>query len=610
MIRRALFFALLLLIFPGSSPSEEMGRSTSDSLLIQGRELLRLGDSAGAVSIFSSLIEKNPDDASLQILLGNAYLKGEQYKEATSAFQRAKKLDKKIPAAYIGMGEVYVRQPAMGFNSLMNFRRAIGEAKRATKLDSTYAPAYRLLGDIYVRFIEDDKKALEYYQKYLELEPDNAEGLYFFGLACIRAGAYDRINRHILPYMERNDQDHRLIPLIAIGAFFDEQYGAALEQFERYLSKVEAEERDRYTDIKLIASNIELKAFQEITEASERQIYLDKFWGRRDPDILTPINERIIEHYRRVWYASTFLSENVTPWDRRGEVYIRFGEPDQRSTSDERQLIVSPEVEAVRMRMAVDMYGPQAAYLTFTGPVFPIRKHNLNTGERIGESFDLDADADLDDIIVGEDQAAQAVEGVAELSTSQTDPYRDPRTAIDFGTVDRASFDDFGRIKLELNFQNYAPVTMDSEFETVPWETWTYTQLQEGVEITFTDETSSGRFDFAPLPPVPTGDNPISDAARMTEYAPEVVYQKATGLAPDYYRPGIGKAPLHFFYDVADFRGSNGQTVIEVYYGVPPREVEVVEGPEDYLIQVNSALALTDWSHTDIFRTARGVHLS
>ena len=301
-----------------------------------------------------------------------------------------------------------------GERSLMNFRRAIGEAKRATKLDSTYAPAYRLLGDIYVRFIEDDKKALEYYQKYLELEPDNAEGLYFFGLACIRAGAYDRINRHILPYMERNDQDHRLIPLIAIGAFFDEQYGAALEQFERYLSKVEAEERDRYTDIKLIASNIELKAFQEITEASERQIYLDKFWGRRDPDILTPINERIIEHYRRVWYASTFLSENVTPWDRRGEVYIRFGEPDQRSTSDERQLIVSPEVEAVRMRMAVDMYGPQAAYLTFTGPVFPIRKHNLNTGERIGESFDLDADADLDDIIVGEDQAAQAVEGVAE----------------------------------------------------------------------------------------------------------------------------------------------------------------------------------------------------
>ena len=175
MIRRTLFFALLLLVFPGSSHSEEMGLSTSDSLLVQGRELLRSSDSAGAVSIFSSLIEKNPDDASLQILLGNAYLKGEQYKKAAAAFQRAKKLDKKMPAAYAGMGEVYVRQPAMGFNSLMNFRRAIGEAKRATKLDSTYAPAYRLLGDIYMRFRKEDKKALGYYQKYLELEPDNAE---------------------------------------------------------------------------------------------------------------------------------------------------------------------------------------------------------------------------------------------------------------------------------------------------------------------------------------------------------------------------------------------------------------------------------------------------
>ena len=48
----------------------------------------------------------------------------------------------------------------------------------------------------------------------------------------------------------------------------------------------------------------------------------------------------------------------------------------------------------------------------------------------------------------------------------------------------RAPFDQAGRIKLRLNFQNYAPVTMDREFETVPWETWTYTQLRDGIEIT------------------------------------------------------------------------------------------------------------------------------
>ena len=40
-------------------------------------------------------------------------------------------------------------------------------------------------------------------------------------------------------------------------------------------------------------------------------------------------------------------------------VYIRYGEPDFRSSSDKPNLLISPEVEAVRTRMAVDMYGPE-----------------------------------------------------------------------------------------------------------------------------------------------------------------------------------------------------------------------------------------------------------
>ena len=563
-----------------------------DSLLSIGRARLSEGRADAAVAAFSQLVEAFPNDAQIRSRLGYAYLKQRDFDAASAAFKEAKKRDGNLAEAYVGMGLVYAERPASGMAAFSNFRKAIGEAKRASKLDSTYAPAYRLLGELYQRFREDHQKAVAYYLKYIRAESDDPDGLYYFGLACVQAGQYDLIAAHIVPYIAERDPEPRLLPLAALGHFFDGEPELALDYFDRYLQRVGESERAYYTDISLVASEREWRDYQALADAAEKRAYVQRFWQRRDPDILTPVNERVVEHRRRVWYARAFFSKKISPWDRRGEVYIRYGEPDYRSRSSQRAYVTTPEVEAVRNRMAADIWGPAATYYTFTGPVFPIRSQRAPfEGNITNESLTtgaLGTDAGEDDINLALNPGEEAVDLGFQFQVPDL--------------VASSPFDGAVNPRTEQRFLNYGPVTSDSEYETVPWETWTYTQLQGGVEVTFTDEVGNGHFDFAPLPPLPQSDNRIASVARMMEYAPGVIYQQAVAVVPDYYRPGAGKDALHFFYDIADFRGADSKTLIEVYYGIPPAEVTIGKGDSDYLIHTRATLALADASHENIYR--------
>ena len=590
-------FAIIATVFiaspsEGTNPPVSLTDAERDSLVALGEEKILNRELDLAIEIFTRLTQSYPNDAYLRIRLGYAHLSNANYKAAEAAYEKAKELNPDLPEAYVGVGLTYAERPARGMGALQNFRKALGEAKRATKIDSTYSPAYRLLGELYERFRDDHEKAIKYYLKYVEKEPDNPDGLYYFGLACIQAKRFDLIEQYLAPYLVQHPGETRLISQVAQGFFYLEKYERALAMFERHLLKLDETERAHYTDISLVASEKERHAFALLEKEEERLAYLHQFWRRRDPDILTAINERIIEHYRRVWFARTFFSTKVYPWDRRGEVYIRFGEPDYRSRSDNREFIISPEVEAVRTQMAVDLYGPQAAYLTFIGPVFPIRTRRdpfsttdsppeVNRGDiaRLGTSDANEEDIELD-----------------ALDPIDATPGATPRQ-------DQSITDRSGNPISRMAFDSYAPVTVDGPQESVPWETWTYTKLQNGVEFTFTDEVGRGDFDFAPLPPRAAGDDKLKKAVQLIRYTPGVIYQKAVAKTPDFYRPDIRADALGFYYDLADFRGENGQTQLEVYYGVPPAEVEISQTQKNHLIHVQGTLALADEEHTHIYRT-------
>ena len=558
--------ALPLLAEEDEVPQQD--KIVRNTLFALGQRQIQAGEINEAMATLQRILKNFPEDAHVYSQLGYIYLKRKEYKEAEGAFKTAKKFDKSLVEAYVGLGLTYAETPTRGLQSYYNFRRAIREAKRATKLDPNYGPAYRLLGEVYERFEEDHTRAMQYYQKYVELEPDNPENLYSYGLACVQAKEFDTILEHIAPYLSANPDIVQLLPIVAQGHFYNDEAQKALELFERYLANIKSSERAHYTDIAYIASDTELQEYHAATPGPEQQAYREQFWARRDPDILTKLNERVIEHYRRTWYARTYYSSNVYPWDERGAVYIRYGEPDYRSRSNDRNFVQTAEVERVRTQMAVDIYGPEAATYTFTGPVFPIRTS-------LDISFDL-------------------VEG---------NPFERNPLERD-GTIESV-LNEQGKLNTRLKFGRFSPVTIDSEIDTVPWETWTYIQLNGGIEITFTDEMGNGRYDFAPLPDATGIADPeaIAYLARMTEHMPAVIYQQAVSTSPDFYRPGLPGDILNFYYDLAHFRGPDGQTNLEIYYGIPPEQVEIEQEADSSFIHVQLAVALANEGHTSIYRT-------
>ena len=200
------------------------------------------------------------------------------------------------------------------------------------------------------------------------------------------------------------------------------------------------------------------------------------------------------------------------------------------------------------MRMAASLYGAEASFMTFTGPVFPIRAFRHPITQRTQDNLHGFSYADQRDASFLEDGFTSNTDAADEEEFQERDlegtPLTAPLTRSDYDDQDGARFEEFGNQFARIKFGDYIPVTIHTDMATVPWETWIYTQIQGGIEIVFTDENKSGQFNFAPIPPVTALNNQIVNITRLVKYAPEIIYQNAAHETPDYYRPGIqGPAP-------------------------------------------------------------------
>ena len=136
------------------------------------------------------------------------------------------------------------------------------------------------------------------------------------------------------------------------------------EALESYVSQLDEYEREVYRDLRHVAPPDELQAW-EAASGQKREKLWRSFWNERDSNPATIENERLVEHYRRVMYARIHFSTGQQPYDRRGEVYIRYGEPDDRRRFVFRQfenpdiphmLTGIPAVDAIRERNLLTGY--------------------------------------------------------------------------------------------------------------------------------------------------------------------------------------------------------------------------------------------------------------
>lgn len=100
---------------------------------------------------------------------------------------------------------------------------------------------------------------------------------------------------------------------------------------DRYLRRATPEIRDTYYELRPLLTDEEALEFLKLSRV-EREEWLRKFWKSKDPTPTTEGNEFKEEHERRVEYAKANFGSSFTmrPWDDRGEVYIKYGEPEER----------------------------------------------------------------------------------------------------------------------------------------------------------------------------------------------------------------------------------------------------------------------------------------
>ena len=88
-----------------------------------------------------------------------------------------------------------------------------------------------------------------------------------------------------------------------------------------------------YRHIKWVAEEADLNVYSALERLEPRDKFLKVFWKRLDPTPSTVINEKLIEHIRRMRYAHNNFSggHRQSGYDTdKGRVYVRYGPPSDR----------------------------------------------------------------------------------------------------------------------------------------------------------------------------------------------------------------------------------------------------------------------------------------
>ena len=379
----------------------------SPTLLEEGKAHYNQGRFEEALVDFKRVVEQDGKSAPARYWLGMTWFALGNSDEALKAFRRVVQLDKLWAPGHVGMGMVYMSLPNRRLDARRAYRKAVEadpeNADIRYNLGMTYMDqerSGRLIGSdhdgrkYFLKTVElnpshpdadfqlgrcydspdepETDKAISAYIRQYRVNPDHSEALLRFANASHRSERYD-LGVEELRALVRDlgdDTPDRIramlsqFEVLALGS--DQQYDRLQEALESYISQLDADEQEVYRDLNHVAPPDELKAW-EAASGPERDVLWQAFWNERDSNPATIENERLVEHYRRVMHARIHFSEKRYPYDRRGEIYVRFGPPDDR-----------------RRYMVRANQDPYESFLSSDDPaVDAIREQNLQFGYQL-----------------------------------------------------------------------------------------------------------------------------------------------------------------------------------------------------------------------------------
>ncbi len=131
------------------------------------RQALVAGQTAEAERGFVALTKSNPELAGPYANLGIIHRQAGKTADAVAAFEQAVKLSPQRAELYNQLGITY--------RMTGDFAKAQASYERSISLDGAYAPAVLNLGILYDLYLWDGARALELYDRYLQLTPGGDE---------------------------------------------------------------------------------------------------------------------------------------------------------------------------------------------------------------------------------------------------------------------------------------------------------------------------------------------------------------------------------------------------------------------------------------------------
>ena len=492
-----------------------------------------------AARICDRMMILHPKDVVAMCALGYLRLEQDEVKEAEKLFLEAIKKQKKFVEARNGRALAALKMPGQKSRALRLFREACA-------MDKAYPAAHYNLGMCHLAMVGMDRVDLDYYfGNVVELFPDHYDAYFKLGVFYESLRYYDKAMKaysrqiavnpghpitparlaHVAMRLKSVGEEtyslddlkamaktkpKEYLPLLAEMYIEREDFVQAQATFGRYFQFLDPTERGYYQDLSLVASEEVLAKMQGAFGRSLTRLR-DVFWLEQDPTPTTQVNERRVEHYRRVHFARSNFAEGLEEWhgrgwDRRGDVYIRLGHPDHQSWSD--YLVFETDEKVAKVKNRLNMMAANALE-----EVSPSKHVHGQSSSSYGYGVGAET---------------------AELRGVPTFPIPRRRSVMLDGS--------------ELGYK---------------WESWIYAEVGGGIEITFLDPTGSGFFDFAPIPP----NSP--NQALWSRMAPETIVARVVSHTPSVYMHDYGGDPLDLYMYTANFRESERETAMEAYMGVP-----------------------------------------
>ena len=114
---------------------------------------------------------------------------------------------------------------------------------------------------------------------------------------------------------------------MAYTAYHNGDLERADSAFASAIPRLTRSVRARFDDISPVASERDTFLLHRMSDGEQGE-FVRRFWKSLDPDLVTRVNEALLEYRARVAQAYfLFYNPKSREWDERGEVYVRYGAP-------------------------------------------------------------------------------------------------------------------------------------------------------------------------------------------------------------------------------------------------------------------------------------------